>query len=89
MSDAAKMVIPKPPASIEDAAEWLAWLIPATASGQVDPKTAHELSTALGQFRHAVVQRDLAAEVKRLKREVENLKTTAPTRRNARRAVED
>jgi hypothetical protein len=89
VSDAGKLVVPKPPASIEDAAEWLAWLIPATASGQVDPKTAHELSTALGQFRHAVVQRDLAAEVRRLKREVESLKAAAPARRNARRAVED
>jgi hypothetical protein len=42
--------LPGPLSSVEDASRWASWITTATATGQIDARTAHEMSFSLRLF---------------------------------------
>jgi hypothetical protein len=43
--------VPSPMKTAEDITKWASWLAYSIATGKIDPKTAHEISIAITQFR--------------------------------------
>ena len=66
--------LPPLPATPEDVKVWAAWTAHAVASGQIDARTAREISYALGQLRFAIKDADLARELAQLRAQVNDLK---------------
>jgi hypothetical protein len=64
--------VPKVPKTLDDAARYAAWLPDATVRGLIDARTSHEASVALREFRMAAEKRDLADEVARLRKELQD-----------------
>lgn len=61
---------PRAPRTLSDLAAYLAWVIDATATGQLDKDTSSKLTYALTALRGALSQRDLEHQVKQLRAEL-------------------
>jgi len=65
---------PDPPETLDDIVTWASWTAYAVATGTVDARTAREISYALSTLRTGLEKRDLARDVARLRRDLDQLK---------------
>lgn len=79
---------PPKPATLEDNAEWASWVAWALRGGTIDARTAEALSKALTTHRYALEKKDLAREVASLRKQVEQMRASAPGARRSRRAID-
>ncbi len=73
---------PRAPRTLGDLVSYLAWVIDATATGQLDKNTAAKITYSLNTLRGALTQRDLELQVKRLREELREARKP-PARRPA------
>lgn len=66
---------PSAPKTLDDATKYFAWIVSAVTSGRLDARSAHEAAYALNGFKAAAEKRDLAREIKALRKQLEDVKS--------------
>jgi hypothetical protein len=73
----------EPPAALvemQDAVAWASWTADAVARGQIDTRTAREISTAIKEFRASVEKAGLVAKLKAAEATIAQLQKKAGNR---------
>lgn len=70
--------LPRAPKTLDDAVHWSSWATHAVAAGIIDGRTCHEISVSIREFRMSLEKRDLADEVDRLRKQLNDLKSRTP-----------
>ena len=66
--------VPPVAKTLEDAVEWAAWAMHATACGRIDDSVGRTISTLVNSFKSAVEKRDLLREIENLRAQVDTLR---------------